>query len=555
MPDDVRCPACGRPAGSRATCAECGWPLQTRPQAGALTAAIRKEFDQRLGQAQAEQAERDERTLRAALGDVVTAARLGQESLVIAVGSDGIQASAVAIDRAGTPQVRDDGVLPWGVALPWLPPDTAGRHAGLTGAAGQVDGGHIARLVRDRLPSGGGKVLVVAWPAGWRTLEAVAESVARAAGAAARLLRVMASGGVPVRDLLAEAAAAAPLRRPYYLMTASVDGFTGSVRVLPRKLFDVGAVPGTVHALTWRRLPGDMGDTTAAVFTDEPPAPPVAMYQVPVPAGADCTLRIVLDGPGRVRVAEPPGAVRHPDTWDQVNRTIPQKVVTVTAPVDLVCAVDLAGDFDTVRRRKTLARKLIELLAGEYPGPRRLQVAVVTCTDHIHRRGLQDDPVTQTSDMDSAASALQWLATAEGAGRSGKFCTPVEDMLRDAAGLLADSARRGRRARLVTLAGRPPHPHRHVPGLPDVIPCPRRLDWHEIVAELRSLQVTHAVVVDALPSPKDKRRADWNELGPAGQLSLPAARARDVAACLGLLADAGQCVPLPLTDDREGVLA
>jgi hypothetical protein len=524
-----------------------------------LTTAIKQEFERRLGEARERQAERDGCALRASLARVVAAARPGRDSLVIAVGRDGIQAGTIVIDHAGTPVVRAEGTLAWEVVLPWLPPDATRRHAALAGAGGQVSGDRIAALIRGKLPSGGGAVLVIAWPAGWRTLEAVADAAVNAAGPAASAMRVVVTGDIPIGAILAGVVAAAPLRRPYYLMTASVDGVTGNVQLRPRKIFDAGAAPGAVATVNWRRLPGDVGDVTVAVFASETPAPPVALYRVPVPAGAQGKLRIVLAGTGRVRVAEPAGAIAHPGTWGQVLAQVPPRVVTAAAPADLVCAVDLSGDLDTVRRRKALARELIQLLEAEYPGTQRLQVAIVTCTDHVFGRvrGLEDEPVTEASELGTAAEALECLAMAEGADPKDGYCTPVEDMLREAADLLAGSARRGRRPRLVTLAGRPPHPYPLSLKAPDMMPCPRKHDWRQIVSELDTLRASYAVVVDQLPRKRDKdkgqagwKQADWDRLGPAGQRALPSARARDIARDLGLLAGPGQCLSLPLADAR-----
>jgi hypothetical protein len=558
MPEDPRCPACGRPArASQASCAECDWPLNSPPRAGTVTAQLRRDFEARLARAREDQASRDERALRAALGQVVAAARPGSEATVITLGKDQIEASAVYLDRADTPLVRDAGNVAWKAVMPQLPDLESARHERLARSSTVTDADQVAALVRGELASARGEgLLVVTQPAGWRTLEAVADAIARAARPAARVVRVAGPGGVPVSRLLAEEAAAAPLRRPYYLLTASVEATTGEVRPRPRQLFDVGATQGTQRVLALRRMPGDMADTTLAIFagdglTDWSAATPLAMYQVQPPAGLECTVRTVLDGPGQVRVTEPAGAVPHPDTWKQVFRRIPARVVTATSPVDLVCAIDLAGDMDTVLLRKALVRQLVELLDGEYPAERLLRVAIVTCTDHVfgRKRGGESEQVIQGCGLGGGAEAISWLSRTEGVARSGRHCAPVEDLLSESLRLLAASPRLGRRPRLVTLAGRLPHPYPQPPT--DEPACPLKIDWRKVVGELDGLSVRYTVVGDELPS-RGGARASWDQLGPAGQYSLPAATARQLAESLGLLAGRNQRVPLPLTDDQEG---
>jgi hypothetical protein len=521
---------------------------------------MRREFDAKLRQARRDQAARDERTLTAALGDALAAVRPGREAAVIEVGPDQIHVSAVSLDGAGTAFVRDAGSVAWTSVLPRLPAGERERHAALAAGVAGFNADRIAALVRKLVPPGGNGVLVVCRPANWRVLEAAAEAVSRALGSPVRLLRAAGMSNVGVLSLLADLAAKAPLRRPYYLLTASVDAVTGEVRPRPQLVFAAGATPGTDKTLTLRRMPGDVADTTLAIFAghgngDVPPsdwsaAAPLVMYQVPIPAGSDPKYRMVLNGPGQVTIAEPPRARPHPDTWKQVFSRIPARVATASSPVDLVCAIDMAGDMDIVLERKRVISDLIKLLDSEYLGEERLRVAIVTCTDHVfgQRRGLEREPVTSSSELGGAAEALAWLAAAEGVNRSDKHCTPVEDLLTESLDLLIPSNGRGRRPRLVTMAGRPPHPFPQRGN--ELMACPRGFEWTKIVRELDGLRARYAVVVDDLPRARTPARADWNTLGRDGQYSLRTATARQVAEALGLLAGPNQRIPLPLSADR-----
>lgn len=522
MANEARCPVCGRPAGAagnQASCGECGWPLNTRLRAGTLTAETRHDFGRRLQRARQDQAERDQRALAAALDGVISAVQPGGRASIIEVGPDQIEMVTVSLDGAGTPRVRQE----WRATMP------------------------------DRLPPLGDDVeLVVCRPAGDQSLEAAAAAITRGAQSAPRLLRVAGSSGTPVRSLIAQAAAKAPLRRPYYFLTATVEAKTGDVRLRPQPLFTAGATPGTEETLTVLRMPGDIEDTTLAIFAgngqaDWSSAQPLALYQVPVPAGPDRKLRVVLDGPGQVRIIEPAQEVA-PRTWPGIYRRIPGRVITTASPVDLVCAIDLSGTVEAVLKRKGLVRDLVQLLGSEYPEQSRLRVAIVTCTDHVfgRGRGRENQPVTTQSDFGSASAAIAWLGSAEGVNPKDFHCAPIEDMLHEALTMLTHS----RRLRLVTLAGRPPHSY---PQRADgTMACPLKFDWRWIVGELDGLGARYAVVADKLPAPRAPERADWNRLGPAGQYSLSTATARQIAQDLGLLAGDNQRIPLPLTDDRQG---
>ena len=567
MRGEVRCPICGHAAGrpgAAAACAECGWKLNTRPRVGPVTEDMRREFDTGLRVAREARAERDEQGLRAALSDLVTAVSPDREGAVIAVGLDGIGLVIISLDAVDAPQVDDGWHLDWADMLPGLPADERGREERLFDGVPGLDGAAVAALVRDHLPLAhgdhmpavGDHMLVVCRPAGARVLAAAAETIADARPAA-RVLRVPGLGAAPVRVLAADVAAKDPLRRPYYLLTAHVDASTGDVRPVPRQLFAAGTSPGARARLPLRRMPGDMADVTLAVFagngrSDWSRARALALYQVPLPGDPDPDILVVLDGPGRVSVARPPRAVSHPDTWPRVFGRIPARVTaTARSPVDLACAVDLSGTAEAVRQRKTLAHDLIQLASHEYPG-RRLRVAVVTCTDHEfgRQRGGEYRQIIDSSGLGPAASALEWLAAAEHASVAHRWCAPVEDLLDAASALLVGSVRAGRRPRLLTLAGRPPHPFPQRQGRNA---CPRGIDWERVVVpKLDRIEARRAVVVDELPPARSQERADWSRIGPAGQHSIATATASRLADELGLLIPRSQRVPLPLTDDREG---
>jgi hypothetical protein len=556
MRGEARCPVCGHPAGrpgAAATCAKCGWTLNTRPRAGTVTEDMRRDFDAGLRAARKARAERDEKELRAALSALVAAVRPDSKGAVVAVGLDGIELITVSLDAAEVPRVADGWRLDWADVLPGLPRDKRGRDDRLIDGLPALSRAATAAFVRDRLPrTHAYPALIVCRPKSAQVLEAAAEAIA-GAGPAARLLRVPGLGAAPVRDLVARAAAWDPLRRPYYLLTAHVDARTGDVRPVPRQLFATGTVRGARARLPLRWMPEGMADITLAVFAgngrdDWSRARPLALYRVPLPEEADPEILAVLDGPGRVSIARPAGADRHPDPWPDVFRQIPARVVVAArSPVDLVCAIDLSGTADAVGRRKALARDLIHLASREYPG-RRLRAAIVTCTDHVfgRERGGEYLPVIDASELDTAEQALEWLAGAKSTDIKYRLCAPVEDLLKAAGALIMGSMRLGRRPGLLVLAGRPPHPFPE--GTTGKNACPRRIDWKKVVPELDEAGVRRAVVVDELPPARSVERAEWSRIGSSGQHSIATATVGRLADDLGLLAPRSQRVPLPLTD-------
>jgi hypothetical protein len=562
MRGEAHCPVCYRAAGcpgTAAACAGCGWKLNTGPRAGVVTEDMRRNFDASLRAAREARAERDEAGLRAALGDVVAAVRPDHEAAVITVGLDGIGLVAVSLDAADSPRADDGWRLKWADVLPGLPKDKRFRDERLIEGVPGLDRAAAAALVRDRLPAHGAPALVVCRPAGARVLETVAEAIAVAARPAARLLPVSGPGSAPMRELAADAAAREPLRRPYYLLTAQVDASTGAVRPVPEQLFAAGAAPGARARLSLRRVPGDVADVTVAIFAgnghdDWSRARPLALYQVPLPGEPDPEIVAVLDAPGRVRVTRPPGAVSHPDTWAQVYRRMPARIAaTVRSPFDLVCAVDLSGPDEAVRKRTALVHDLIGLASRGYPEG-RLRVAVVTCTDHHFGlgRGDERDPVIESSGFGAAAEALDWLAGTEAAPMRNLWCAPVEDLLEDARGLLASSGEAGRRPTLLTVAGHPPYPF---PQRQGNIACPRHISWKDAVITLDQMGVRRVAVVDTLPSLRSGDRGDWKQIGSAGLHEAATVTVPRLAEELGLLIPPAQRVPLPLTDNREGARA
>lgn len=555
MSTEARCPVCDRAVGPNvpgSTCGLCGWPWYLPLRAGSVTAGRRQDFETRLQAARRDLGRREEQDLDARLGDVIRHLIPGAASTVIEISVVGVTTTTVRLDDSVSPRVSDGGCASWTDLLPMLSRSDQARERELADGEGLGDVAIVA-LLRDHLPPiPDGPVLVICAPASWRVLDEAATAFAGRPRAA--VLRLFRAGAGAVRERLTELAARAPLRCAYQLMTATVDRQTGATALRPRELFPIGAEPGTEASLTMQRLPGDTADTTLAIFAFpggvvRPAAAPFALYSVALPAEPVVKLRAVLDGPGRVRVVQPAGAEAHAGSWEQVRRQMPGRVRMAVAPVDLLCAIDLAGTMDAVRQRRALIRDLIRLLGMERRDGPGLRIGLVTCTDHLfgRRPGRSERaPVTRVLPLGSADKALDWLDKAPSAEVTYQPAAPVEDLLHEALPLLAASRRGGRVPLLVTVAGRRPHPHSQLSD--GRLPCPHGYMWQDLIRRLtHQVGARCAMVTDATPSGAEA--AEWRELGRAGQHTLADATARQLAEDLGLLLPPGDRIPIPLADE------
>lgn len=581
------CPVCGHPAW-QAACGECGWVLATPLRAGPVTPERRESFAGRLSDARGRQARWDGRELDTGLRAVVSGLRPRGVSTVIDVGLDEIAVCAVYLDPLGAPRVREAGKVTWTSALRDLPGDERDRYARLAHGIGGRPDDEVAGLVLDRLPPARRDgALVICRPAGWRLPETVARALATAPGAS--VVRVSGATSASARGVLEELASREPLRYTCHLMTAAIDRRTGRVTFRPRPLLPAG--PARKGSLTVWRPPGKTAETILAIFAGADPldraayetdTPPAALYSVPLPPGPRFRVRAVIDGPGRLRITEPRGAVPHQRTWAEVRDQLPGRVaLPVLDRVDLVCAVDMAGDPDTVRRRVDLVRDFVELLAvsaphgssfpdgpspdGPVPDGEGPRFGLVTCTDHVlgPRPGRrEDEPVTRVHGLGTARDALAALGETPAARVRYPGRAPVEDLLHDSLRLLGGSRAAGRLPLLLTVAGRLPHPPEQSSRGPH--PCPRKYRWSALMDELiTGARALCRVVADTLPretsraSPAERdERAAWRRLGPGGQqYTLKEATARGLAEGFGVLPPDDHHLSLPLADgpdDPEG---
>lgn len=609
-PRTVACPVCGWPAvpgdltglGEK-SCAECGWTLRTPRRPGPVTPQLRNDFDQLLASARRRVDARaaaliaddpgrfapwirggrpdaaewatarreatasrggvtDEKSAREMLAAVLRCLADGAGAVIIEIGPEGIGVVRAAADEAGVPRLdRAQPVAGWGDLLPMLSGEPDERLFQLAGGIACLDRAALSARLADIVPTVAGvagaqekpEPLVICQPAGWPLLEEAARLCCRAL-TPSRLVRVAGMPGVG-NGLVGPVAEGMPSLSGYGVVVAAIDQLTGVVRLRARPLFRPGDLPGTEASVALRRVPGDRAPVTLAVavngHTDgagNPEADPtiISAHILPRPVDPAYQLRAVLDAPGRIRFTEPCGITAAAQPWTDILAAVPQKVDVRPGPVDLVCAIELAGTKRQVDRRRELVRELLEELAAEYPDldPAPLRVGLLGCTDHVFAPGEERRRVVRRAPLQPPAMALTALARFRGAEIRYPPAAPIEDLLYEAYRTLAPASRdAGRVSRLLLVAGRAPHPHRLGPD--KVQPCPFHCDWPRTARALAASGIKTVAVADTMPA-RAARAAFWTAAAPAGLHALPDASAGKVAEDLGVLVRNSQRIGVPL---------
>ena len=268
------------------------------------------------------------------------------------------------------------------------------------------------------------RTLVICQPAGWRILEEAARHLAAAApdGTFIRVAGSPAKGNGVVGSLRKRM----PLLRSYGLVVATIAPVTGAISLGMRPLFQPGDAQGAESVLTLRRARGDRDATTLAVAVTgktpladnvaiDPDALDVlSMYEMQPADQQVYRVRAVLEAPGQVRFTEPVGITPLSRSWSETAAAIPRRVDMLVGPVNLVCALELAGDKAQVDRRRNLIRDLLEHLDDEFTDPGQLRVGLLGCTDHVFAPGEERRPVVRRQALGPATDALLALANFRG---------------------------------------------------------------------------------------------------------------------------------------------
>lgn len=598
-------PAPGDTAGpAERSCAECGWTLWTPRRQGPVTESMRSDFERRLGAARRRVDARaaalitddpgrfafpgrggrpsasewaqvrreavrsragamDEKPAREGLAELLRGLANGAEAMIVEIGPEGIGLIRATADETGAPRLdRDQPVTPWPDLLPMLSGQPGERMFQLAGGTACLHRAELNASLEEGVTAildgraargtpGSPDPLVICQPAGWTLLEEAARLSQRALGPS-RLVRV---DGLPAGNgLVGAVAEGLSALRGYGVVVAAVDQLTGTVRLGARPLFHPGDLPGTEARVPLRRLPGDRAPVTLAVAVnghfdgDEPVtgSSVISTHVLPRPDDPAYELRAVLDAPGLIRFTEPHGVTDAARPWPEVLAAMPGRVDVRPGPVDLLCAIELAGTKRQVDQRRDLVRGLIELIADEYPdaGRESLRVGLLGCTDHVFAPGEEKRRVVRRERLTSPAGVLTALAGFQGEEIRHPAAAPIEDMLHEAYRMLVGSRAAGRTPRLLLVAGRPPHPLRLGPE--KVQPCPLNCDWSRLADALVAIGVETVAVADTSPT-RTARARFWKQAGRAGLHVLPDTSARLLGEDLGVLARPGHSIGIPLS--------
>lgn len=438
------------------------------------------------------------------------------------VGPDAIVEERAVADDVGTPALGSVGARhDWADLLPMLSSDQAERRFQLAGGVGRhpLDPDAVAGALAGALPTmvataaGAGEVVLVDRSAGWG-IPAVAVALIRERFSP--IADLTPPHGVPLRDFADRVLRRAPLRHGYDLVLAAIDERTGAVRLDPRPLFPAGtAVP-----------PG--GELTAEVHAAVPPvatvplALPVVVRRGVEPAGwavlragsvtprgtTEAHVRVALDGPGRLRFADPPNIEDDPRAWADLIGSLPDHVDnSAIAPVDLVCAVELCGDPTSVEARLGLVRDLLDLVDTGDSRVDGVRVGLLGYVDHTYeqRPAIASPAPILLSPLDEPGPARGVLGHWRPSPSRHDYAAPLEDALH-ALGRMP--WRRGSQRVLVTVGTRPPHPPRQ--GADPALPCPYRHDWRRLLDDAVDRFRLRRLAVAGPPT--------WAGEGSAGQL-------------------------------------
>jgi len=490
----------------------------------------------------------DER-LRAILAEVLSDVTAEPDMVIVEIDDHGITIARVRLDGFGSPLLhRPEPTLAWQHMLPLLAKHADERRFQLAGGFGSADRDELWTTLSKAVPKiGDDRVTVICRPPGWQVLDRAAELISRQA-AASRLVRaVPAADSSSLAALIDGEVATAPLRPGYGLMGPVADPVTKEVHTQVRPLFAPGDRPGREVSVAARRVPGDRGDVTLAILVDGNGATqrqeqPMVVAAA-IPQEPDYRISVALDGPGRIRITEPAGTRPQERPWLEILAEVPHQLDALIGPFDLVCAIDLAGTKAEVRERRGLVGELLTLLEGEYPQAEMLRVSVLGCTDHVFSPRSDRTNVVRGAPLAPVGEARAMLTGLTGADVVYPDAAPIEDLLHKTAGLLSDSHRQGRQARLLLVGQRTPHPRAQGPNTP--IPCPFRYDWRAALRTLTdSCAVACVAVTDKAPS-RDQARV-WRELGKTMLCHRDATDARQLSDYLGILPANSPRIPIPL---------
>jgi hypothetical protein len=345
----------------------------------------------------------------------------------------------------------------------------------------------------------------------------------------------MIGGGIAVND------ADDVLKHSYQLVVLEQVG-DGRLELSTLGLFFNGARRGDRKRFRIRCGPSSAQHGTAFVVVES--ARPLdftilSVHSAHVPLDT-YNLTAELAGPAEVIIRGLPSPLSYdPRSWDEILEEVPDRVERLE-PTHLIVAIEFSGDPDDVQDRLDRAAWLIKRVEEGAEG--KLRVSLLTYGPHkFSRHEKEQSPrmLTWAEDSDAALSELALLSAPEQEWPSLGYsrAAQLECLLTMLAGRVqpADG-----RCVLVTIGSRPASPARVDPES-EIFPCPRRHDWREAVSTLADAGVTFGAIRD-----HGDDEEIWSHLGRTVFARLSTVDLGGFAAALGLIADTGHAIPLPL---------
>lgn len=479
--------------------------------------------------------DRDRTALPQATLDEVARAELrrlvGGETCGIAffeVDPYGVRWFTVDADEIGTPRLNRavTSALDWRAIAPSLSDDPDERSFQLAGGRGPdpVDLQAIDQALWRTLHAPSSRdscwsKVLIRGTAGWSIID---RAIAVLSETGPRHVEARSPRETDPASLVASLIALAPLRHPYELALAAVDETSGEVRVETIPLFPAGATESTpAAAVSVAALPSDLERVSLPIVVRHGAAPDewhtVAVGSIALPPGASTRVTVGLAGPGSVRFSSLRDVQLDTRTWPELLALVPPRALRGGPPLDLVFAVELAGDRAVVEQRVRLVQAAADRFASAVGST--LRVALVGYHDHVFRHDQTErSPLVHVQQLDAPGPALNALRGWElGSEVRHDYAAPAEDALAELGRI---AWRHGSRRVLVLLAGRPPHPAVQQEDL--ALPCPYRLDWSSQLgaarrdSSLTCLAVTGPGGPPADPGAARRAFAAWAELGAAG---------------------------------------
>jgi hypothetical protein len=256
-------------------------------------------------------------------------------------------------------------------------------------------------------------------------------------------------------------------------------------------------------------------------------------------APGDYELTAELIRPGLVRLEGLPERLRTDHrSWTELLDSVPISL-GVPTPAHLICLMEIAGTSDQVRSRVDLIRQLVHIAsASDAP----LKVSLVTYGAHSFERGVPDEAAHDLvwagpgSEVLTALDALEHYQPVTGDYR---YAAQLECAL---ALIRPKVSPADGRPVLLTVGSRPAFPPRHDARM-GLLPCPRRVDWRPLLAELSR---SHPELVMGAIYDRDTRDLpSWRHLGRDAISTSDVFEAHQFATQLGI-GGAAVTIPFPM---------